>query len=388
MREVAVIGVGVTKFGELWDKSYRDLAIEAGLLAMKDAKINSEEIDAMYLGNMSAGRLIEQEHVGALAADYAGLVTRNVPSTRIEAADASGGLAFRQGYLAVASGAHDIVVVGGAEKMTDANDMQVVEALASSSDVEWEAFFGGTLPALFAMMARRHMHEYGTTRAQLAAIAVKNHKHATMNPSAQFKNELKLDAVLKAPMVADPLGMFDCSPLSDGAAAVILCPLDKAKKYTDKPVKVIGSGQASDMFSLHDRKSLTTIASTVAASKRAFEQAHKKPSDIHVAELHDSYSIAELISIEDIGFAKPGEAGKALEKGEFSLGGRLPINTSGGLKARGHPLGATGVAQVVEIAHQLRGTAGERQVKGAKVGLTQNIGGTGGTAVVHIFEVA
>jgi len=388
MREVAVIGIGVTKFGELWDKSYRELAIEAGLLAMKDAKISSEDIDAMYLGNMSAGRLVEQEHVGALAADYAGLVTRNVPSTRIEAADASGGLAFRHGYLAVASGMHDIVVVGGAEKMTDANDMQVVETLASSSDVEWEAFFGGTLPALFAMMARRHMHEYGTTKAQLASVAVKNHKHGMKNPNAQFRNEIKVDAVVKATMVADPLGLFDCSPLSDGAAAVILCPLDKAKKYTDKPVKVIGSGQASDMLALHDRKSLTSISSTVAAAKRAFEQAKKKPSDIDVAELHDSYTIAEIISIEDLGFSKPGEAAKGVENGEFSLGGRLPINTSGGLKARGHPLGATGVAQVVEIVHQLRGTAGERQVKDAKVGLTHNLGGTGGTAVVHIFERA
>jgi acetyl-CoA C-acetyltransferase len=178
--------------------------------------------------------------------------------------------------------------------MTDATDMQVIETLASSSDVEWEAFFGGTLPALFAMMARRHMHEYGTTKAQLASVAVKNHKHGMKNPNAQFRNEIKLEAALKAPMIADPLGMYDCSPLSDGAAAVILCPLDKAKKYTDKPVKVIGSGQASDMLALHDRKSLTSISSTVAAAKRAFEQAKKKPSDIDVAELHDSYSMRRL----------------------------------------------------------------------------------------------
>ncbi len=386
MREVAVIGIGITKFGELWDKSLRQLGLEAGFAAILDAGITGDEIDALYIGNMTSGRVMAQEHIAPLFADNVGLTRRHIPAIGIEAASASSGLAFRQGYLAVAAGQHDIVAVGGAEKMSDTNPSDLIETLMSGADCEWEGFFGATLPSLWAMMARRHMYEYGTTREQMAKVIVKNHKNAKYNPKAQFTSEVKSEVVLNAPPVAEPLGVFDCAPASDGAAAVVLCSIDKAKKYCEKPVKILGSGQASDFMSLHDRRSLTTIDSTVYAVKRAIQQANVSINDIEVAEVHDAFSISEIIAIEDLGFVKKGDGGKALDEGLTELTGEIPVNTSGGLKARGHPPGATGLAQIVEIVTQLRGEAGERQVKNAKIGLAHNIGGTGGTTIVHIFQ--
>ena len=226
MREVAIIGIGQTKFGELWDLSFREIGIQAGLAAVYDANLSSEEIDALYVGNMSAGRFIDQEHVAALIADYSGLARDNIPATRVEAAGASGAMAVRQGYMAVASGMHDIVVVGGAEKMTDVPDSLGNSIQDSAADQQWECIFGATFPALHAMIARRHMHDFGTTREQIASVAVKNHKHGSMNPKAQFQKEIKLESVLKASTVADPLGLFDCSPTSDGGAAVVMCSID------------------------------------------------------------------------------------------------------------------------------------------------------------------
>ncbi|MCK5559378.1 MAG: thiolase domain-containing protein [Thermoplasmata archaeon] len=386
MREVAVIGIGITKFGELWDKSLRHLGLEAGYQAILDAGITSDDIDALYIGNMSSGSAIAQEHIAPLFADEVGLTRGHIPATGIEAASASGGLAFRQGYLAVAAGQHELVVVGGAEKMSDANPAELIETLTSGADREWEGFFGATLPSLWAMMARRHMYEYGTTQEQLAQVIVKNHKNAKFNPMAQYQSELKLEVVLNAPRVAEPLGVFDCAPTSDGAAAVVLCSMEKAKALCEQPIKIIGSGQASDTMALHDRQSLTKIDSTKFAVKRAFKHAGKSIKDINVAEVHDAYSISEILAIEDLGIVEKGAGGKAVEDGLTALDGEFPINTSGGLKARGHPAGATGVAQIVEIVIQLRGAAGERQVKAAKYGLTHNLGGTGGTAVVQIFE--
>jgi acetyl-CoA C-acetyltransferase len=386
MRDVAVIGIGITKFGEIWDKSLRQLGLEAGFEAILDAKITGDDIDALYIGNMSSGSIMGQEHIAPLFVDEVGLIRSNIPATRIEAASASGGLAFRQGYLAVAAGQHDVVVVGGAEKMSDTNPADLIEIQASGVDREWEAFFGATIPSLWAMMAQRHMFEFGTTSEQLAKVVVKNHKNAKFNPKAQYQSELKLEVVLRAPPVAEPLGVFDCAPASDGAAAVVLCSMDKAKKICERPIRIIGSGQATDTMSMHDRRSLTTIESTVYAAKRAYEQANKTIKDVDLAEVHDSYSISELVAIEDLGLVEKGSGGKAVDDGMTNLDGELPVNTSGGLKARGHPPGATGVAQVVEIVTQLRGEAGERQVKDANIGLSHNLGGTGGTAVVHIFE--
>jgi acetyl-CoA C-acetyltransferase len=386
MRRVAIIGVGDTEFGELWDYSFREIGIQAGLAAVADANITADKIDALYVGNMSAGRFIEQEHIGALIADYSGLARDHVPATRVEAAGASGGLALRQGFLAVASGLHDIVVVGGAEKMTDVSDVESAMIQSSAADQEWETVLGATFPALHALIANRHMHQHGTTREQMADVAVKNHKNGSLNPKAQFQREITRETVMSSPLVSSPLRVFDCAPSSDGAAAVVLCPLEAAKKYTEMPIEIIGTGQASDSLSLHDRKDICTMEATRVAAKRAFEMANLTQKDVDVAEVHDNFTISEILAIEDLGFFKKGEGGRATEAGLTSLTGEVAVNSSGGLKARGDPIGATGLAQAVEIVAQLRGKADKRQVKDATVGLTHNVGGTGATVVVHLFR--
>jgi acetyl-CoA C-acetyltransferase len=388
MRDVAVIGVGLTKFGELWDKSFRQLTAEAGSKAIFDAGIEGKEIDAMYVGSMSSGRFVGQEHVGALVADASGFSHVHIPSTRVEGACASGGLAVREGYLSIASGMNDVVVVGGIEKMNDVGGNAATETLATAADQEWEAFFGATFPGLYAMIATKHMHDYGTTKEQLAQVAVKNHANGALNPYAQYQREIKLETVLNATAVAYPLGLFDCSPVTDGAASIVLCAADKAKEYTDKAIKIIASGQASDTLSLHGRRDICTLDSTVYAAKMAYKQANLTPKDIDLAEIHDCFTIAEICAIEDLGFVEKGQGGKAVENKITTLDGSLPVNTSGGLKSKGHPVGATGVAQIVEIALQLRGDAEKRQVNDAKIGLAHNVGGSGATCTVHIMEAA
>ncbi|MCX9082046.1 MAG: thiolase domain-containing protein [Candidatus Methanoperedens sp.] len=385
MRDVAIIGVGCTEFGELWDKSFRELFVEAGVSAIEDANVQGAKVDALYVGNMSGGRFIEQEHLGALIADYSGLASLHIPSTRVEAACASGGLALRQGIIAVASGYHDIVIAGGAEKMTDVGVETTTDALAAAADREWEGIMGATFPGLYAMIAKLHMHKYGTKQEQLAAVAVKNHHNGTMNPKAQFQNEISIETVINSLMVADPLRVFDCSPITDGASAVVIAPANIARKYSDTPIYVKASAQASGTISLHDRPDITTLDATVAAANWAYQMAKLKPKDIGFAEVHDCFTIAEICAIEDLGFVKKGEGGPATESGMTAIGGKIPINPSGGLKACGHPVGATGVKQAVEITLQLRGEAGRRQIEGAQIGLTHNVGGSGGTAVVHIF---
>jgi acetyl-CoA C-acetyltransferase len=381
--KVAIIGVGLTKFGELWESSFSHLFVEAGANAIKDAGIDGKDVEAIFVGNMSGGRFIDQEHISCLIADHAGLTP--IPSTRIEAACASGGQALRQGLMSILSGFHDIVVVGGVEKMTDVVTEHTTQTLATAADQEWEAFMGMTFPGLYAMMARRHMHEFGTTREQLALVSVKNHANAKHNPYAQFHMDITVEDVLNSPMVADPLRLLDCSPITDGAACVILASEKKAKEFTDSPVYVTGSGQASSTISLHSRKRIPVVDSTINAGKEAYRRAGKSPKDIQVAEVHDAFTIGEIVAIEGLGFVEIGKGGKATEEGETQIGGRIPINTSGGLKAKGHPVGASGVAQAVEIALQLRGEAKGRQVD-ADVGLSHNVGGSGGTAVIHIYE--
>jgi acetyl-CoA C-acetyltransferase len=385
MREVAIIGIGETKFGELWERSLRDLGIEAGFKAMEDAGISGNEIDALFVGNMSAGQLIDQEHIAPLIADYSGMAEKNIPAIRIEAASASGGLALSQGYMAVASGVHDIVVVGGAEKMTDVGDEAANEIMAKTADQEWEAVFGATLGSLYAMMARRHMEEYGTTKEQMASVAVKNHLNGSMNPNAQFRSPIKLETALRAPMVASPLGTFDLAPLSDGAAAVILAPMNVAHKYSDCPIKILSCGQAGDYMALHDRKCITRMDATVVAAKKAFKYAGLTPRNVNLAEVHDCTTMSEIMAIEDLGFFKKGQGGKATESGETALNGKVSVNTSGGLKAKGYPVGAAGVSQAIEAVTQLRGEAGQRQISKAEVALLHNIGGTGSTAIVHLL---
>jgi len=384
MRRVAIIGCGMSKFGEHWDSSFRELVVEAGLKALEDAKVSGEKIDAGYVGTMASGSFIGQEHIGALIADYMGI--NPVPITRVEGACASGGLALRQGFLAVASGMHDIVVVGGVEKMTDIDSNLVGDVLGGAGDQEWELFLGATFPGIYALMAKRHMHDYGTTEEMMAAVAVKNHKHGAKNKYAQYQNEITLETVMNSKMVADPLKMFDCSPVSDGAAAVVLAGMDIASSYTKKPIEIVTSAQASDTIALHSRDSLTGLKATRIASDKAYKLAGITPKDVDVVEVHDCFTIAEIMAIEDLGFFKKGEGGKASLEGRTGHGGDVVVNTSGGLKACGHPVGATGVKQAVEIAWQLRGEAGERQVKDAEIGMTHNVGGSGATAVVHVMR--
>ncbi len=379
-RGVAVLGTGVTKFGELWEKSFRSLIAEAGLAAVRDARIAGDDIDALFVGSMSAGRFIGQEHVAALVVEEAGLTDNNIPATRIEAADASGAAALRQGILAIESGEHDIVVVGGVEKMTDVIDAEQTNTLSTALDQEWEAFYGATYPGVHALMAQAHMTRYGTTREMLSTVSVKNHENGSKNPQAAYPFTITKEQIARSPLVADPLRMLDCAANVDGAAAVVLCAADRAPSYHDKPVKVLASAQASDRFALHDRDDITSFNAT-----RAYERAHLTPRDIHLAEVHDSFTIGEIMATEDLGFADKGNGGKAAINGTTALTGQIPLNTSGGLKARGHPPGATGLAQIHEITRQLRTEAGERQVNNARNGLAHNVGGSGATAIVHIL---
>ena len=388
MREVAILGIGMTRFGELWDRSFREIGIEAGFQALVDAKLSSQDLGALYLGNMASGSLIDQEHIAPLILDYAGLGGHHLSAVRVEGGGASGALALHQGYLDVASEAHDFVVVGGAEKLTDVPDTEAARIANGTADHEWEAVFGATLPGLWAMVARRHMHDYGTTREQLAHVAVHDHDMAGKNLNAHYRNKLTVDSVVNATPVAEPLGMLDCAPLSDGAAAVVLGPLERARKFTDTPIRISASQVACDTMALHHRRDLTTLDSTVLAAKRAFAQARKTPHDVRVAEIDDAYTISALLALEDLGFVAKGRSGPAFAEGHFGPKGKLTVNTSGGLKAQGRPFGAVGVAQVVEIVRQLRGEAQERQVSGATVGLTHVIGGTGATSVVHLLERA
>lgn len=386
MRDVAVLGIGLTKFGELWDQSFRQLTAEAGSKAILDSGVSGKDIDAMYIGSMSSGRFVGQEHVGALVADASGFSHLHIPATRVEGACASGSLALREGYLSIASGVNDVVVIGGIEKMNDVGGSAATETLATAADQEWEAFFGATFPGLYAMIAKRHMHEYGTTKEDLARVAVKNHHNGTKNPYAQYQKEISVETALNATPVAEPLGLMDCSPVTDGAAAVVLCAVDKVKEFEATPVKIIGSGQASDTLSLHGRRDITTLDATVNAGKMAYKQANIIPKDVDFAEVHDCFTIAEICAIEDLGFVKKGEGGKAVENNITTIDGSLPVNTSGGLKSKGHPVGATGVAQIVELTKQLRGEAEKRQLKDARIGLAHNVGGSGATCVVHILE--
>lgn len=382
MRDVAVIGVGMTKWGELWEKSLRTIFVETALLALDDAGV--DRIDSMYVGSMSSGIFVGQEHIASMLADYLGQAP--VPSARVETACASGGLALRLGFMEVASGMSDVVLVSGIEKMTDVNGYEATYALGTAADQEYEGYHGITFPGLYALIARAHMEKYGTTREQLALVAVKNHLNGSKNPLAQYPFKITVDSVLNSVMVADPLRILDCSPITDGAAAVILCPIETARKMNKPVVKIIGSGHATDSIALSSRKDVTWLESTYQAGKRAYAMADKKPKDIDILEVHDCFTIAEICVLEALGIVEKGKGGEAAENEITYLEGKIPVNTSGGLKAKGHPVGATGVAQVIEIVKQLRGEAGKRQVKDSRIGMAQNMGGSGGSTVVHIFE--
>jgi acetyl-CoA C-acetyltransferase len=380
MRDVYVIGAGITQFGELWDLSLRDLFVAAAREAMRDAAI--ERLDGMYVGSMSPGLLVEQEHLSSLLADYLGAAP--VPCVRVESACASGGVAFRSAFFEIASGASEVVLAAGVEKMTDGAD--VTRALATASDQEYEAYHGVTFPGLYAMMARAPMPRHGTTREEIAAVAVKNHDNALLNPRAHLRSRISIEQVLASPVVADPLRLLDCAPVSDGAAALVLASEEYAKKSKRPMVRVTGVGAATDTIALHARRDLASLDVVAGAASKAYAMSGRRPGDIAVAEIHDCFTIAEIMAVEALGFAEPGKGGAAARAGDTSREGRIPVNTSGGLKAKGHPVGATGAAQLVEIVTQLRGEAAKRQIKGARVGLAQNMGGSGGSATVHILE--
>ena len=384
---VSIISAGLSKFGKHEGLYARELFSYAAKEAFdRCPKLNpKKDVKAMFIGHM--GESYEhQGHMGSAAADWSGLL--GIPATRTEAACASSGAALRSGIYAVLSGLADVVIVGGVEKMTHRSTSEVTEYLAMASDYPFEQFHGITFPGLFALMATAHMDTYGTTQEQMAKVAVKNHHHATLNPKAHLQKEITLDTVLSSKVVAWPLKMYDCSLITDGASCVILTKPELAQKYTDQPVHIIGSGQASDTIGLYERKSLTSLLSAKIASKTAFDMAAVKADDINVAEVHDCFTFVELMSYEDLGFCPVGKGGKLIESGETCLGERMPVNTSGGLKAKGHPVGATGAAQAYEIYLQLTEQADKRQVKNAKIGLTHNVGGAGATAAVHIYRSA
>jgi acetyl-CoA C-acetyltransferase len=382
---VSIVSAGLSKFGKHEGIYTRELFAEAVKEAFdRCPRLEPKrDIKAMFIGHM--GEAYEhQGHTGAATADWAGLL--NIPATRTEAACASSGAALRSGIYAVLSGLADVVMVGGVEKMTHRTTAEVTEYLAMASDYPFEQWHGITFPGLYALMATAHMYKYGTTEAQMAEVAVKNHHHGTLNPKAQMQKDITVETVLASRPVATPLKLYDCSLITDGASCLILTTPELAKRFTDQPVHIIGTGQASDTIGLYERESLTSLQAAKLAAKTAYKMAAHTPEDIDVAEVHDCFTIAEIIAYEDLGFCQTGKGGKLLETGETRLDGRLPVNTSGGLKAKGHPVGATGTAQAYEIYLQMTGQAGRRQVKNAKIGLTHNVGGSGATATVHIYR--
>ncbi len=380
--EIAVIGVGHTEFGELWSKSLLDLMAAAQLEALADAGLEPGRIDEIFVGNMCAPMLLGQAHLGAIAADIMGI---NVPGTAVEAACASGAFAIRAGIASLLSGQSSIVMVVGVEKLMDTSIEQVATTFMGASIRDIEHDKGGTFPSIFALITRLYMQAHGITREQLAQISIKNHAHGKKNSLAHLQREITLDDFALAPMVADPLTLLDCSPVSDGAAVVILAKPEVAKKLGKPYIAILASEAVTDCVSIAERTSLITLKATQHAGERALNKAGLTRQDIDFIELHDAFSTAELMILEDLGFFKPGHAVGATMEGVTASFGSLPVNVSGGLKSKGHPVGATGVAQVVEIVKQLRGTAGERQLKNIEVGLAQNMGGVGTSVVVTIL---
>ena len=382
MTNTAIIGIGQTDVREHWETSIRHLAWYAIEAALDDAHIH--DIDAIYVGNMLAGQLSNQNHLGALVADFAGL--RGVEAMTVEAADATGGAALRQAILAVESGLVETALVVGVEKVTDETGSPVLAALATALDSDYEVINGQTLTGAGALLMRRYMHVYGVQLADFAGFSVNAHANAAANPRAMYRNRLKPEAFAAAPMVADPVSLFDEAPAGDGAAALIVTRADRAGDMVAQPVQVLASALATDALALHDRRDPLWLSAAEASARRAFAAAGLSPNDIDVFELHDSFTVMAALSLEACGFAARGEGWQLARDGHIRRDGRIPISTFGGLKARGNPIGATGVYQIAELVQQLRGKAGDCQVAGAQVGMAQNLGGTGATAVTHILR--
>ena len=386
MRPVAVIGIGKTAFGAFPDRDLRSLAVEAGQKCLADANVSPSQVEAYYLGNFAGPSFVGQNHLAPYIAGAMGIT--GVPCTRFEAACASSGSAFYHAVSSVAAGLNDLVLVAGVEKMTSQTTPKVTEILAGAGDTCGEVRAGATFPALFAMIARRHMFQYGTTREHLAAVAVKNHANGALNPLAHMRKVITMEQALKGKPIAEPLTVYDCSLISDGAAAVLIAPLERAAEFTSKPVKILGIAQTSDYVALDQKEDITTLGAVVNAAQKAYKMAGVSAKDIEFAEVHDCFTIAEILASEDLGFVKKGEGGPYALAGHTCLRGERPINTSGGLKSKGHPVGATGAGQICDLVMQIRGEAGERQLARHSLGLAQNLGGSGATAVVTILGVA
>jgi acetyl-CoA C-acetyltransferase len=382
MRDVAIIGIGQTKVGEHWEKGLRHLALEALQAAMADAGV--ERVDALYVGNMLSGELTGQEHLGALVADFAGM--RGVEAVKVEAACGSGAAALRLGYVAVAGGMANVVLVVGVEKMTDATGPQNTTALAMAADADYEAAQGLSFVAINGLLMRRYMYEYGYRKEDFAPFTINAHANAMNNPYAMFHVRVTPESYARARMIADPINLMDSSPIGDGAAAVVLVPADWASRSHRPPVRIAASAVGTDAVALHDRRDPLMLEGAALSAHRAYQQAGVGPEEFDLFELHDAFSIMAALSLEAAGFARRGEGVRLALEGEIGIGGRVPIATMGGLKARGHPVGATGVYQVVEVVQQLRGEAGANQVEDARIGMAQNIGGSGATVITHILE--
>ncbi len=383
MRKVAVVGIGHGKFGVRSDASLRELAFEAVKACVEDAGIPLKEVDSMVTG-IAADEFALALQPSAQVHDYIGFYPK--PNFRVEGACATGSMALRTGIMNVASGLADVVLVVGVEKMTEVPTSIATEIMGKAGDSIWEYPFGTTFPGYYAMIANAHMAEYGTTEEQLAMVSVKNHYYGSLNPYAHMQKAIDLQKALTSFTVAHPLKLFDCSLITDGAAAVIIASEERAKAISKKPVWIVGSGLATDTLRLGDRKSLTSIMAAREAARIAYKMAGVGPTDIDVANVHDCFTIAEIVAYEDLGFCEKGEGGKLIEAKETYVGGKIPVNVDGGLKSKGHPIGATGVSMAIEITKQLRGEAGERQVKNAEIGLTHNVGGTGQAVAVHVFR--
>ncbi len=383
MRPVAVIGIGKTAFGAFADRDLRSLAVEAVTHALQDANVGPGAVEAFYLGNFAGPAFVGQNHLAPYIGTAAGL--EGIPCTRLEDACASSGSAFFHAWLGVAAGVYDVVVAAGVEKMTSQPTPRVTEILAGAGDMSGEGRAGATFPALFAMIARRHMHQYGTTREHLAAVSVKNHANGAKNPQAHMRKVITLEQALAGKPVAEPLTVYDCSLISDGAAAVVIVPADEAHRYTSRGARVLAVAQTSDHVALDTKADITMFPSVKSAGEKAYAMAGLGPKDIEFAELHDCFTIAEIVASEDLGFVEKGNGGPYAAAGCSSINGPRPINTSGGLKSKGHPVGATGVGQICDVVMQLRGDAGERQISRHRIGLAQNLGGSGATCVVTIL---
>jgi acetyl-CoA C-acetyltransferase len=382
MREVAVIGIGQVKVEENWEKSLRELAGDAGLSALLDSGLQT--VDAVYVGNMMSGSANHQQHLGAYIADWIGI--RHAEAIRLEAACSSGAASFRTAVMAVASGQVQTALAVGVEKMTDSPGDEITAQLATAADADWEADQGLSFVALNALIMRRYMHEFGWEKEAFAPFAVNAHANAVHNPYARFNEPTSVEKYLKAGMIADPINLMDASAIGDGAAAVVVVPLELVKSAGRRLIRVIGSAAATDTIAIDHRKDPLWLKAANESSKQAYSQAGITPADIDLFELHDAFSIMATLSLEANGFAERGKGPQLALDGEITPTGKIPIATRGGLKARGHPVGATGMYQIVEVIQQLRGEAVGSQVEGARIGMAQNIGGSGSNIITHILQ--